>query len=211
MIKIHDAVKNILFSDEEALSALSNGYMNLSQYAKQIHRKVELATKKSVGRQAVVVVLSRLSKDIKKANPILQDVHIKNITTKSPVSEIVYPKTAETISKLSNVYNKIKPGADDFFTMTLSTMDITVLCSDRIRIEIEKVLKEKPLIVKSGLASLGISIDPKYYEMPNITFSLLRRIAQKRIPLAETVTTNTEIIFIFEQRYLGEIVSLYVI
>jgi hypothetical protein len=211
MIKIHDAVKNILLSDDEALSALSNGYMNLSQYAKQIHRKVELATKKSVGRQAVVVVLSRLSKDIKKINPILQDVHIKNITTKSPVSEIVYPKTAETISKLSNVYNKIKPGADDFFTMTLSTMDITVLCSDRIRIEIEKVLKEKPLIVKSGLASLGLSIDPKYYEMPNITFSLLRRIAQKRIPLAETVTTNTEIIFIFEQKYLGEIVDLYVI
>ncbi len=47
--------------------------------------------------------------------------------------------------------------------------------------------------------------------MPNITFSLIRRIAQKRIPLAETITTRTEIIFVFEQKYLAEMVDLFIV
>ena len=62
---------------------------------------------------------------------------------------------------------------------------------------------------KNGLASLGISLDPKYYPKPNITYSLIRRIARKRIPLAETITTYTEIIFIFEDNYLSDVLRLF--
>lgn len=210
MIKIRDVVHSILLSDEEALSAISNGYMNLSQYAGQIQKEVGSKTKKEVGIPGIVVALSRLAKDIGSRNPLIQDVQIKNITTKTPLSEIVYSKTSESITKLSKVYDKVKTGTDDFFTMTLSTNEITVICSDRIKIEIEKILKEKPVMVVKNLASIGLSLDPKYYPMPNITFSLIRRIAQKRIPLAETITTRTEIIFVFEQKYLASMVELFV-
>jgi hypothetical protein len=210
MIKIHDIVQSILLSDEEALSAISNGYMNFSQYAGKIQKEVEQKTMKSVGVPGIVVALSRLSKDIGNKNPLVQDVQIKNITTKSPLSEIVYSKTSESITKLSKVYDKIKTGTDDFFTMTLSTNEITVICSDRIKIEIEKNLKEQPVMVVKNLASIGLSLDPKYYPMPNITFSLIRRIAQKKIPLAETITTRTEIIFVFEQKYLAGMVDLFI-
>jgi hypothetical protein len=184
--------------------------MNLSQYAAQIQKEVEFKTKKDVGIPGIVVALSRLAKDIGSKNPLTQDVQIKNITTKTPLSEIVYSKTSESITKLSKVYDKVKTGTDDFFTMTLSTNEITVICSDRIKIEIEKSLKEKPVMVVKNLASIGLSLDPKYYPMPNITFSLIRRIAQKRIPLAETITTRTEIIFVFEQKYLASMVELFV-
>ncbi|MFA7285387.1 MAG: hypothetical protein WC011_00865 [Candidatus Paceibacterota bacterium] len=210
MIKIHDIVHSVLLSDEEALSAISNGYMNLSQYAWKIQKEVESKTKKEVGIPGIVVALSRLAKDIGNKNPLIQEVEIKNITTKTPLSEIVYSKTSESIVKLSKVYDKVKTGTDDFFTMTLSTNEITVICSDRIKIEIEKSLKEKPIMVVKNLASIGLSLDPKYYPMPNITFSLIRRIAQKRIPLAETITTRTEIIFVFEQKYLASMVELFV-
>ena len=210
MIKIQQAVKDILYSDEEALSAISQGYMNYSQYAQQIKNKVEKESKKQVGVTGIVVALSRISKNIKNSNPLIQDIKIKNITTKTPLSEIVYTKTSETISKLAKVYDKVKTGTDDFFTMTLSTTEITVICSDRIKMEIEKTLREKPNMLVKNLASIGLSLDPKYYPMPNITFSLLRRIALKRIPLAETITTRTEIIFVFEQKYLAQITDLFI-
>ncbi len=250
MIKINDVIQNILFKDEEALTALSNGYVNLSKYAKQIHEEVEEKSKKEVGIPGIVVALSRIAKNINSKHPLIQDVQIKNITTKSPLSEIVYRKTTESISKLSKVYDKIKTDTDDFFTMTLDgksirasrrdkdnlkalhivsafscangislgqlivdkkTNEITVICSDRIKVEIEKTLKEKPVMIVKNLASVGLSLDPKYYPMPNITFSLIRRIAQKRIPLAETITTRTEIIFVFEQKYLSEMVDLFIV
>lgn len=210
MIKIHDEVEGILYKDEEALSAISRGYMNLSQYAQQIQKEVEKTTKKDVGIPGIVVALSRISKKIGKKNPLVVDVEIKNVTTKSPLSEIVYTKTNESIAKLSKVYADVMAGTDDFFTMTLSTNEITVICSDRIKGKIEKSLKEKPIVEIKSLASIGLSVDPKYYPLPNITFSLIRRIAQKRIPLAETITTRTEIIFIFKQKYLGSIVELFV-
>lgn len=210
MIKINDVVLSILFKDEEALTAIAKGYMNLSQYAKQIQNQVEETAKKEVGIPGIVVALSRIAKKINLKHPLVQNIQIKNITTKAPLSEIVYSKTSESIAKLAKVYDTAKTGADDFFTTTLSTNEITVICSDRIKTEIEKILKEKPVMVVKNLASVGLSLDPKYYVMPNITFSLIRRIAQKRIPLAETITTRTEIIFVFEQKYLSEIVDLYI-
>lgn len=211
MIKINNVVSYILNKDEEALFALAKGYMNLSKYAKQIQKEVEEKTKKEVGVPGIVVSLSRIAKTVNANNPLIQEVQIKNITTKCPLSEIVYKKNSESIEKLSKVYDKIKTSADDFFTMTLSTNEITVICSDRIKVEIEKKLKEQPIMIIKNLASIGLSLDPKYYPMPNITFSLIRKIAQKKIPLAETITTHTEIIFVFEQKYLSEIVDLFIV
>jgi len=209
MIKIQDAIKEIVFNDEEALFTLSQGYMNLSAYAKQIKKKVEQKAKKNVGTPGIVVALSRLKKELKKADPLIQDIEINNITTKSPLSEIVFEKNREVLAKLSSLYEKVKTTSDDFLTMTLSTSEITVICSDRIRDAVLKHFKQKPNLTQSGLASIGLSLDPKYYHMPNITFSLIRRIARKRIVLAETITTRTEIIFVFQEKNLSEILTLF--
>ena len=209
MIKIQDIVTSIALEDEIFLSSLSAGFVNLSAYAKKIQKQVELRTKKSVKVSGIVVALSRFKKEVHNTHPLLQDIKINNVTTKSPLSEIVYEKNVSSLSKLTAMYSKVKKGTDDFFTMTLSTNEITVICSDNIRIEIEKKLMEKPVMKEEGLACIGLSLDPKYYHMPNITFSLIRRIAQKHISLAETITTRTEIIFVFEKKYLGQIVSLF--
>jgi hypothetical protein len=209
MIKIQDTVRDILYSDEEALFALSRGYMNLSAYAKQIERLVGQKAKKGVGTPAIVVALSRLKKEIKKPDPLIQEISINNITTKSPLSEIVFEKTPQLLAKLSSLYDNVKTSNDDFLTMTLSTSEVTVICSDRIKDAVLKHFKDKPRMIESGLASIGLSLDPKYYSMPNITFSLLRRIAQKRIVLAETITTHTEIIFVFKEQDLPEILTLF--
>lgn len=210
MVKIQEVVRLVVTSDEEALSAIFNGYMNFSQYAQQIKKEVEKLSRKEVGVAGIVVALSRFSKEIKNVHPLVQEVKIKNITTKAPLTEIVFSKTSEIISKLSKAYDNVKTGTDDFFTMTLSTSEITVICSDRIKLEIEEIIKEKPSMVTRNLASIGVSLDPKYYPMPNITFSLIRKIALKHIPLAETITTRTEIIFVFDQKYLAQIVDLFI-
>jgi hypothetical protein len=209
MIKIQDKVREIIFADEEALYALSKGFMNLSAYAKQIQKVVERKTMKTVKPTGIVVALSRIQKELKNIDPLVQDVKINNITTKSPLTELVFEKTSSILDKLSSLYKKIKTTNDDFLTITLSTSDVTVICSDRIRDSIMRHLGEKPELIEGKLASIGISFDPKYYDMPNVTFSLLRRIAQKRISLAETITTHTEVMFIFHQKHLPEIMRLF--
>lgn len=208
-MKIQDTVREILYSDEEALFTLSRGYMNLSAYAKQIEKVVAEKTKKNVGVAGIVVALSRAKKEIGKLDPLIQEIKIHTITTKSPLTEIVFEKAPQLLAKLSSLYEKVKTTNDDFLTMTLSTSEITMICSDRIKHAVLKHFKEKPCMIESELASIGLSLDPKYYHMPNITFSLIRRIAQKRIILAETITTHKEIIFIFQEKSLPEMLTLF--
>ncbi len=209
MIKIQDVVRDIVYAEEEGLYALAQGYMNLSAYAKKIRKEVEDRSKKDVHIPGIVVALSRVQKELKKVHPLIQDIKINNITTKSPLSEIVFNKTPLILSQLSSLYEKLKTTGDDFLAITLSTSEVTVICSDKIKDTILKHFKESPRMIEPGLASLGISLDPKYYPMPNITYSLIRRIARKRIPLAETITTHTEIIFIFPKKSLPEVLSLF--
>lgn len=209
MIKIQDIVEEIVLSDEEALYALSKGFMNLSAYAKDIQKEVEDKTYKEVKSTGIVVALSRFKKGLKNIDPLHQEVKINNVTIKSPLTEIVFEKTPFLLGKLSSVYEKIKTGNDDFLAMTLSTNEITVICSDRIKANVLNLFKEQPRIKQTGLASIGLSIDPKYYKLPNVTFSLLRKIAQKKIVLAETITTHTEIIFIFHQKDLAAVADLF--
>lgn len=209
MIKIQDVVRDIIYSDEEALFALSRNFMNLSAYAKQIENIVTEKSKKNVGVAGIVVALSRVKKEIKMPDPLIQDIKINNITAKSPLTEIVYDKTPKLLARLSSLYEQAKMSNDDFLTMTLSTNEISVICSDRIKKEVSNHFKDKPRLTISGLASVGLTIDAKYYDVPNVTYSLLRRIAQKKIVLAETITTHGEIIFVFKEKNLPEILTLF--
>ena len=77
-------------------------------------------------------------------NVVIQDVKINNITTKSPLSEIVFEKNSQILSRLSSLYEKVKTGNDDFLTMTLSTSEVSVICSDRIKNEVLKHFKQAP-------------------------------------------------------------------
>jgi len=209
MIKIQDVVRDIMMDDEEMLYAMTRGFVNLSAYAKRIQHEVETKTKKQVKVPSIVVALSRARGGLGKQHPFIQDVKINNITVKSPLSELVFEKSPTLLAKLSSLYAKVKTGADDFLTMTLSTGEVTVICSDRIKERVLKHFGGKPHMTQSGLAAMGLSLDPKYYPMPNITFSLIRRIARRRIPLAETITTRTEIIFVFNQKHLATMVELF--
>jgi hypothetical protein len=209
MRKIQDAVRDIVMTDEEALYALAKGYMNLSAYSKLIRSKVEEATMKDVENTGIVVALSRLQRELDSVHPLIEDVPIKNITSKSPVCEIVFEKTRPILKALSSFYADVKTGNDDFLTMTLSTSDVTIICSERLQKEVLEHFKEKPLLKTRGLAALGLTFDPRYYNVPNVGYSLLRRIAKKRILLAEVLSTHNELIFVFDQKRLAEVVSLF--
>lgn len=209
MIKIKDIVEDIIYKNEEALFALSQKFINLSAYAKQIQKEVEKRTMKKVQISGIVVALSRIQKEIGKQKALIQDIEIENITAKSPLSEIVFKKSPKILAQLSSLYQKINTKNDDFLTLTLSTSDVTVICSGRLKNMVLEHFSEKAIFELNGLASLGISLNPSYHPKPNITYSLIRRIARKKIPLAETITTHTEIIFIFNEDYLSDILKLF--
>ena len=209
MISIQSAVKDIVYADEEALIALSKGYMNLSGYAKQIQKKVEHNSKKSVQIPSIIMALSRIQKSVGKVHPLVLSVSIDSITTKLPLAEIVYNKSPLIMKELKVLYEHLSSDNQDFLSMTIGTREITIICSEHLLMQTLEKFKEQPKKIVRDLAGISISFDESYYTEPNVTFSLIRKLAMERIPLSETISTYTEIIFVFKQENLSRAVALF--
>ena len=209
MIKIQPIVRDIVLEEIEAYTALSNGYMNMSSYAYRIRPAVEALTKKQVTINGLVVALSRLRKEFKKEKPLVQEVAITNITTKLPLSEIVYENTDNAIAKLESFHKKISITREDFFTTTVSTTELNIVCSSNVVSKILKHFNIKPKFTVNNLAAVGISFDPKHIDTPNTIFSLASVPARARINIIEIVSTYTELIFIVTEKDFSQTVALF--
>ena len=209
MIKIQPVVREIVLGEIEALFALTNGYMNMSSYAYQIRPKVEEQTKKKVTIASLVVTLSRLRKEFKKERPLIHNVAITNITTKLPLSEIVFENTSKFMEGLESLHKNILISREDFFTTNMSTTEVDIICSSSLANKVVKHFKMKPKIVNHGLAAVGISYGPEVFGVPNTFFSLLSITARARINIEELVSTPTELIFIVAEKDFGQTVALF--
>lgn len=196
-------------NEVEAYFALTNGYMNMSSYAYRIRPKVQELTKKSVTIASLVVTLSRLRKEFKKQKPLIHDVVIKNITTKLPISEIIYENTVEFKKDLESLHKKIKVSQDDLFTTTIGTTELDIICSSNIEKKILQHFRSKPSLVNRNLAAIGVSFGNEVFGVPNVFFSLLSVTARARINLEELISTPTELIFIVAEKDFGKTVALF--
>ena len=209
MIKIQSAVRDIVISEIEAYFALTNGYMNMSSYAHRIKPKVESLTKKNTTIASLVVSLSRLRKEFKKEKPLIHEVAIKNITTKLPLTEIAYENSTEFIESLESLHKDISVSQEDFFTTTIGTTEVDIICSSNLESKVLKHFKMKPKWVNHNFAAIGVSYGPEVFGTPNVFFSLLSVTARARINIEELVSTPTELIFIVAEKDFGKTVALF--
>lgn len=193
----------------EAYFALSNGYMNMSSYAHRIKSKVEELTKKQVTITSLVVSLSRIRKEIKKAKPLIHDVHITNITTKLPLTEIAYENNTNLTKELESLQRNISVAHEDFFTVTKGLSEVDIICSASLEAKILKHFKSKPKIINHNFAAIGVSYGPEVFGTPNVFFSLLSITSRAGINLEELISTPTELVFIVAERDFGRTVALF--
>ena len=209
MIKIQPIVREIVMRELEAYFALTNNYMNMSSYAHRIRPMVEALTKKQVTITSLVVSLSRLRKEFKREKPLIHDVAIRNITTKLPLSEIIYENSDKFIKKLDSLYKNISVSQDDFFTTTIGTKEIDIICSSNLENKVLKHFKIKPKIINHNFAAVGVSYGSEVFGTPNVFFSLLSVTARASINIEELVSTPTELIFIVAEKDFGKTVALF--
>ena len=209
MIKIQSIVENTVLGDIEAYEALNSGYMNMSAYAALIKADVEKLAKKPVTINSLVVSLTRVKKDLQKESPLAPKVVVTNITTKLPLSEIIYENSETAISQLESLHKKLSITRKDFFTATISTTELNIICSSNITDKILAHFISEPKVTTNNLAAVGISFDQKQSNVPNILFSLMLVIARARINIVEVVSTYTELTFIVSEKDFSQTVSLF--
>lgn len=209
MIKVGTVVEDLIKKDHEAIASLSRGILNLSSYARLIHKKVEAKTKKGVKLTTIIMSLSRLGQRLEGVNPLLQKVVIDGLTVKTPLAELVFEKSPIVTKQLATLEKAISPRTDEWFSFSQNTRAIIVICSESKSEKVVKHMKTKPALLLKDLSAIGLSISPNYHPKPNIAFSLLHKVAERKIPLTETITTWTEVVFVCEAKHLSELLEIF--
>jgi hypothetical protein len=209
MIKIQPIVKEIILKELEAYIALSEDYMNMSSYAYKIRPEIEKLTKKKVTITSLVVALSRIKKELKKQKPLIRDVVIKNITTKLPLSELVFENDNKFIEQIGTLYKEVSITRDDFFVATTSINEMNIFVSSNLSRKVIKHFNKKPKIINENLAAIGVSLSPENFDIPNTFFSLLSVTARASINIEELISTSTELIFIVKEKDFSRTVEIF--
>lgn len=202
MLRVSDAVRTIVLSDDVALQAMEKRILNFSSYAAQILPKVEKKTIKSVKKGTVVAALTRLSRDIRSQSPMKPSVALDDLSIRSPLCDISFSKTAMTRRKLAELNQKISLEENAFFTVTQSMSEITIIAPQSLQKSILAHFDTEPKAVFSELAGITVRFSESYLSVPNVLFTIQAALAVHRINFIEIVSTYTELSFILDQKYL---------
>ncbi len=207
MINISDVVSEIVNEDPVALSALQQGFINLSGYARLIKKDVEKESMKEVDTKSIVVALSRLAKAQEKNEPDV-DIKILNLSVHSDLEEISFERTKKNLDRVKEMFKVIPTDSDTFFTATQGITEITLIGKREIIKNAKKIFTgEKPIFNQADLSGITVKFPIEYLKYPNIMFRITQKLAIKRINLIEIVSTTTELTFIIKKKYTEEAVS----
>lgn len=199
MLKVTDAVEEILKEEYIAFAALQQDHLNLSAFARSIQPEVERLTKKSVQLGTIVTAISRMQRPVRESGVIVPKVAIDDISVKSGLVELAFEKTQETQRALQ-VFSRRKIGSAEFFAVTQGQAEISLIAPAKWVASIHTAFKQHPILTLDSLSSLTIRFSSKYITQPNVLFSLLSKFAAQKIVVVELISTFTEVSFIVHDR-----------
>ena len=120
-------MEEIVQSSEVARSALSDNYLNLNAFARSIKTEVENTAKKPVKLGSIVAALSRLGQTLQRTTPLLPDIRVVSVSTRSGLSELTFNRTPENLTTLRRVYDAARLRTNDFLTVSQGAGEITLL------------------------------------------------------------------------------------
>ncbi|MBI3342179.1 hypothetical protein HY024_03590 [Candidatus Curtissbacteria bacterium] len=205
MIKISQAVQNILAADELAQEALAENLLSLSAYADKIHKQVEKLTFKEVKRGSIVVALSRLAEKKRFAPPLKPEVKIADISVRGSLTVLTYPKTADTQRKLHTM-QPFKVAATDIFAVTEGNSQISIAAANKsVKVVTEHMGKPKKEL--ENLSAVTAEFAKDYSQIPNVLYVLFSALGAKRINILGIICTESEISFIVEKTAMEQVIA----
>lgn len=213
MIKVSNCVYEIVAASEIAQTALRDGTLNLTSYARIIAPQVEKMAKKEVEVNSIVVALSRLASRIDALPPLIPKVTIEELNINSPLTNITFEKTNQTIELTNSFLQKAGLSQKNFATVIVGDKEITFVISQRLKDTLLTHFKLKPKSQLDNLVGISLSFSSKYISEPNIIYAILNKLAVKRINIIEIVSTYTELSVIIEksemQKALNQLKDLF--
>lgn len=202
MITIAQVTEDILLRDDIALAAARKGILNLSSYARLIHPQIATILMKDIQEGSVITALSRLVTELDPPPQEPVDV-IQSLAVQSNLEGITYERGAEAANRIREVYHRINMHDHTFLTVTQGINELTIVAESGVaqifRHELAGVHK---IYDKTHLVGITAKFRVGNLEIPNLIYTLTRRLAHKSVNIIEVVSTATELTYIIARKDL---------
>lgn len=202
MITVAQITENILLQDDVALAAARKGILNLSSYARSIQPQIRTALLKDVQEGSIIAALSRLVAGVDATPPEITDV-IQSLAVQSNLEGITYERSAEVTGKIREVYHQINVDDHTFLTVTQGINEITIVAESQVaQVFRNKLEGAHKIYDKANLVGITAKFKVGNLEIPNLIYTLTRRLAYKAVNIIEVVSTATELTYIIDRKDL---------
>ena len=202
MIRISEAVQEIVETHAALRFGFYHDLMNLTKVARFLRPSIEARTKKEVTDAAVLMNLSRLQKKLARL-PQPQSRRDKlvldKVSIQSGLCAATVAKSPTSHRELNRVFNRVQ-SRNGFITVTEGMREVTVIVeAENLRL-VTSALSSPPRILHDDLAAVGVAFDERYLKVKGILFQLMEEIALQNINVIEIASTATEFsIFLREE------------
>ncbi len=192
MIKLSDALKEIIEKNPILKFSMYNGLFNLTKFAKFVKPLVEARTKKEVQVTAITMTLSRLQRELAQNAVDIKGIKLENVAIYSNLQTLTYFKTNVIHEKIMNLHSEVQKRGD-YITITEGMSEITLIIKNSSRDLIDKSLSENPKNIQTDLNAIGINFAKEYTHYQGLIHMILQQLSLQGIDIVEIASTYTEL------------------
>lgn len=209
MLKISDAVREIVEGDPGLRWGLAQRLMNLSAVARHIQAAVEARTQKPVQTTAIAMSLSRLQGELPDPGAGPHLALPGRVTVQRGLAVLTFANTRRCQAALPGLQERVRR-VHGHFTISEGVREITLIVEEERIPLVEQAVPERAAQVARGVASLSVELTRAQLETPGVLYRLLQPLALLRINVAEVTSTTTEFhIHIAERDVMLALEALY--
>ena len=192
MIRISEAIENIVTGHQALRFGFYHRLLNLSQVARFLRPSIEAQTRKEVTDAAILMNLSRFQQRLAEMpTSTSETLVLDKVNIQSGLCSVTLLKTSESHRELNRVFSRIQ-SRNGFVTVTEGMREITVIVEAGNLNLLLGSLSSKPSIVHRDLASVGMNFNERYLAIKGILAQMLEEVALQNINVIEVASTATE-------------------
>jgi len=209
MLKIADAVRDVVDHDPGLKTALAQNLLNLSQVARHIRSTIEARTHKPVQVGAITMALSRLREELAPLESAPNLRLADRITVQRGLVVFTFPNAAQVHSGLLDLQARTRRDRR-YLTITEGIREITLIIEASVTDVVGETVPSRPVRTVRGVASLSISLTERNLTTPGVLYRVLQPLALQGVNLVEVASTTSEFhVYLAEEQVMLALDSLY--
>ena len=199
MIKISDALEEIILGNSLLEHGLEHRLLNLTQLAKFLRPQVEFRTQKEVTSTALLMALSRLQAKYLSPKRAVEKFKFKTLLVYSNLCTQTFAQTNETHEQLAELF-KVLAKRNGFFCQSENSREITVTIDNRFMSTLEEMVTAKPRHKNNNVSCVEAQFSDRYFDRPGILHELIYTISLQNVNIIEVSSTYTGFSFFIEKK-----------